>query len=230
MRKKGFTLIELLVVIAIIAILAAILFPVFAKAREKARTASCASNLKQLGLAVLQYTQDWDERYPTGDVGGNREVTNGLNWASAIMPYTKSRDVYRCASDGSGLATSYLYNNRGMNRITLAELDAPAVRLMLVDGQTQSMNAANDPNNAMTNGGLNNDHNLWHIAWRVCAQDRKMPRHTEGANVGFADGHVKWYRMPMTCPATPGWGAILEGILPYDKTILPFDSTGWTDN
>ncbi|HAZ64135.1 MAG TPA: hypothetical protein DCZ72_11075, partial [Armatimonadetes bacterium] len=80
--RRGFTLIELLVVIAIIAILAAILFPVFAKAREKARAASCQSNLKQLGLSVMQYTQDWDEMYPTGDVGGDWVVaTKGLNWA-----------------------------------------------------------------------------------------------------------------------------------------------------
>ena len=64
MRKKGFTLIELLVVIAIIAILAAILFPVFAKAREKARSSSCASNMKQMGLAIMQYSQDYDEKMP----------------------------------------------------------------------------------------------------------------------------------------------------------------------
>src|SRR5687767_1588685 len=86
-RKVGFTLIELLVVIAIIAILAAILFPVFARARENARRASCQSNLKQLGLSFAQYTQDFDERYPMGimnDQGTlhpNRNVDLQIGWA-----------------------------------------------------------------------------------------------------------------------------------------------------
>lgn len=91
--RRGFTLIELLVVIAIIAILAAILFPVFAKAREKARQASCASNLKQLVLANLQYTQDNDETMPYGVDGGGR------GWAGPITTYTKSTGVFQCPND-----------------------------------------------------------------------------------------------------------------------------------
>ncbi len=108
--RSGFTLIELLVVIAIIAILAAILFPVFAQAREKARQTSCLSNLKQLGTAVMMYTQDYDETYPTQFQnpyatcpGGSsayaledncREAT----WMGGIFPYVKSRQVYVCPS------------------------------------------------------------------------------------------------------------------------------------
>ena len=92
--RAGFTLIELLVVIAIIAILAAILFPVFAKAREKARQISCASNERQIGLGFLQYTQDNDENYPTGSAG-----SLGEGWGGRVYPYVKSTGVFKCPDD-----------------------------------------------------------------------------------------------------------------------------------
>src|SRR5579875_2840793 len=91
MQRRGFTLIELLVVIAIIAILAAILFPVFAQAREKARQSACISNLKQIGLAVIQYVQDNNEAYPMdkwSDVNGDHE------WSYTIQPYIKNGSTY----------------------------------------------------------------------------------------------------------------------------------------
>ena len=106
-KKRGFTLIELLVVIAIIAILAAILMPVFAQAREKARAASCMSNCKQIGLAVTMYTQDYDETFfyqrdwhEVDNVGyrGNPYVTY-IRWPQAHMPYLKNEQVYACPSD-----------------------------------------------------------------------------------------------------------------------------------
>src|ERR1035438_8078601 len=96
MRKRGFTLIELLVVIAIIAILAAILFPVFAKAREKARAASCLSNCKQLGLAMMQYVQDFDEAYPM--VYSNLSATVRYVWGDVISPYCKNLQIFACPS------------------------------------------------------------------------------------------------------------------------------------
>jgi prepilin-type N-terminal cleavage/methylation domain-containing protein/prepilin-type processing-associated H-X9-DG protein len=98
-RKCGFTLIELLVVIAIIAILAAILFPVFAQAREKARSIACLSNEKQLGLALMQYTQDWDEDMPSGNAWWG-DSTAG--WAGQVWPYVKSQAVFACPDDSSG--------------------------------------------------------------------------------------------------------------------------------
>ncbi len=93
-RRVGFTLIELLVVISIIALLAAILFPVFGRARENARRSSCASNMKQLGLGIIQYTQDYDEKYP---MRSNSAGT--LSWRTYIYSYIKNSDVYRCPSN-----------------------------------------------------------------------------------------------------------------------------------
>jgi prepilin-type N-terminal cleavage/methylation domain-containing protein/prepilin-type processing-associated H-X9-DG protein len=92
-RRKGFTLIELLVVIAIITILAAILFPVFAAAREKARESTCSSNLKQIGIAMLQYAQDYDEFLPCGT---RPTGYLGLGWAGQMYPYVSSVQVFAC--------------------------------------------------------------------------------------------------------------------------------------
>jgi len=121
-RAKGFTLIELLVVIAIIAILAAILFPVFARARENARRSSCQSNEKQIALGFKQYLQDYDEKYPP--------ATPGTLWPTAINVYTKSVQILRCpsASSGSADAIDYLYNsNLGAQRESMVQNSALVV-------------------------------------------------------------------------------------------------------
>ena len=101
-RNRAFTLIELLVVIAIIAILAAILFPVFARARENARRASCQSNLKQIGLGIMQYTQDYDETMPLATFGtssfGPSQAGVSWKWMDAIYPYVKSEQIFNCPS------------------------------------------------------------------------------------------------------------------------------------
>lgn len=103
--RKGFTLIELLVVIAIIAILAAILFPVFAKVREKARATSCTSNEKQVGLGLLQYQQDNDEAFPIGFQYAGPPIVAGAGWAGPLGPYIKSTGVFKCADDSTSQVT-----------------------------------------------------------------------------------------------------------------------------
>jgi len=139
---KGFTLIELLVVIAIIAILAAILFPVFAQAREKARAVSCLSNTKQVGLAILQYVQDYDECMPSGFAG----ALPGNAWAGQTYPYMKNAQVYKCPDDttqpvaasASSFAKypcSYIFNfNIPEYAPALAALNAPANTVLCAEG------------------------------------------------------------------------------------------------
>src|ERR1700755_2026194 len=95
-KRRGFTLIELLVVIAIIAILAAILFPVFAQAREKARQTSCLSNEKQMGLSLIQSSQDYDETFPVGFVLGAPSGWLNLSWPVFVQPYVKNLGVFAC--------------------------------------------------------------------------------------------------------------------------------------
>jgi prepilin-type N-terminal cleavage/methylation domain-containing protein len=113
MQRRAFTLIELLVVIAIIAILAAILFPVFATAREKARQTTCLSNVKQLGIAFLAYQQDYDECNPNG----SNPYADGNGWACMVYPYVKSTGVFVCPSDASQsvVASSYAYNSNNVH-------------------------------------------------------------------------------------------------------------------
>ena len=189
--RRGFTLIELLVVIAIIAILAAILFPVFAKAREKARQTSCLSNLKQMGLAVLSYAQDYDELLPRENnspctyILPDGVTTSGqtdLLWYYQIYPYCKNAQMYNCPSNSVKWPTnqyasgaSYGYNGTYLSGVSLGMVQAPAETLMILDC---SYYLADWDVNA--SGGDNH-------------QYPKLA-HNEGANTVLADGHAKWYK------------------------------------
>lgn len=205
-KRSGFTLIELLVVIAIISILAAILFPVFARARENARRASCMSNMKQIALGVMMYTQDYDDRFPYYSAGGEMAF---------IFPYVKSTQVFRCPS--SGLIQQ---NDPTMSSVYSTDYGFPASydspfwpRAMVLvpgaTGTTQLMGAIPNPSltclfaedkNAATTGstalyGFDRFEALTFPAKGIFNGIPVLDRHLGGSNYAYVDGHVKWLKM-----------------------------------
>ncbi|MBI3923844.1 MAG: prepilin-type N-terminal cleavage/methylation domain-containing protein [Armatimonadetes bacterium] len=180
-QKKGFTLIELLVVIAIIAILAAILFPVFARAREKAKQATCQSNLKQLSLGFQMYAQDYDDTCLPYHASGQ------YLWLAILHPYIKNTQIYSCPSTGYTATAAIagacscqpvrfglnlgLFNYPATFPVTLSDLDLPAETVEFADCTNYNWNSLP--------GGM------W---WSYTHPDY---RHNETCNVAFVDGHVK---------------------------------------
>ena len=219
MRKRvvGFTLIELLVVIAIIAILAAILFPVFARAREKARTAACQSNLKQIVLGILQYAQDYDERLPGAWASG----TAGL-WSARIFPYVKNDQIFECPSStrASGWGgwdwpgtpkTMYGYNcnisgkalcNRSFS---LARATRPSE--LIIVGDIWNTTWFNSGGVDYGDGRINpvGGDSCWNGSNRCPLASGGEPArwHNGGGNYGFLDGHVKWFVPSQIFPSAP---------------------------
>jgi prepilin-type N-terminal cleavage/methylation domain-containing protein/prepilin-type processing-associated H-X9-DG protein len=192
-RKSAFTLIELLVVIAIIAILAAILFPVFSRAREQARATSCASNLKQIGLGFMQYTQDYDGIYPLAGGAIKWDSPDGqMGWMQQINPYVKSKQLYKCPSDTvANSEFSYFMSARaayiaaGNNAAATNEMriQYPSLFVIAGDADTRIFDVddadKDDYSNNLIGAGTNGS----------TAYDSR--RHLEGQNILFADGHVK---------------------------------------
>ena len=216
--KSAFTLIELLVVIAIIAILAAILFPVFARARENARRSSCQSNLKQMGLGTLQYVQDYDEKYmpvliSTGfSYGGPPTYAPPRGWADAIYPYTKSVQINQCPSEPTEFNSTgqpnanfvdYVYNNKlggggAINTLNsgVSQAAINSVSLTVLIGESLSGSASQwtEGCDIVTNCPTSAAGQFALIADSPAAASPTVARHLEGHNFAFADGHVKWYR------------------------------------
>ncbi|RYX80761.1 DUF1559 domain-containing protein [bacterium] len=194
--KKAFTLIELLVVIAIIAILASILFPVFARARENARRSSCQSNLKQIGLGFAQYTQDYDEKLPPYTIGlgyGNWNYFSASAETArttrvfqpergAIYPYVKSSQIYICPSDTLGQVSGNSYGiSSCMLGPSISSFQSSALYVLLSEESRDTPSMANDY--------LGSDD-----AYINATSNYIANRHFDGSNVLFLDGHVKYMR------------------------------------
>jgi len=220
-RKRGFTLIELLVVIAIIALLAAILFPVFARARENGRRASCQSNLKQIGIAIAQYVQDHDEYYMfnQGDNGDLYECgpTGNLTciapcWSDNIQPYLKSTQVLWCPSYADGSIWAYIVS---IPRVYAMSLFSIPQNPSITSNQTSRHIAQiNYPSETMIvtekqPGVVKSNGNYW--PWEYAfpyacgdTSDGEMvsSQHFNGQNNLFFDGHVKWQSKAAECGLT----------------------------
>ncbi|MDR3706666.1 MAG: DUF1559 domain-containing protein [Capsulimonadaceae bacterium] len=190
--RRAFTLIELLVVIAIIAILAAILFPVFAKAREKARQASCQSNMKQLGIGFVQYVQDYDERFPAATY-----------WGSQIYPYEKSTGVFKCPDDVNTASTTSYPNSYAFN-VNLDGQSNAAASSVAVTVLAAEFNSAANGNMTTTNDTLsaNNTNGVfgtavtpWGSLTALGTGTTSNPAiHDPALMFLAADGHVKLLR------------------------------------
>ena len=200
---EGFTLIELLVVIAIIALLAAILLPVFQSARERARQSSCSSNEKQIGLAIIQYEQDFDEMMPKDTCG-----QPGSNWAYLIYPYVKSKGVFNCPDNpytGTSVPFSYAMNT-GLVGLNISKMNAPASTVVAYEASESGTNNP-DPSLGLCQEQTGITYNPWggdgthYLAGDLgTAIVTHQAIHNGQSNFLAGDGHVKALRPSMISP------------------------------
>jgi prepilin-type N-terminal cleavage/methylation domain-containing protein/prepilin-type processing-associated H-X9-DG protein len=190
--RRGFTLVELLVVVTVIGVLAGLLFPVFAQARDKARQTVCASNLRQLGGAVTLYTQDYDDRFPqthptaTPWTFPDDEDALITSWRALLEPYVKSSRVFTCPTDGGvpdWHPASYAPNGYTVYGAALADVSRPTETIYGVELQ---------------DGSLLEDISPWYGADMVRDGVLAEKRHAGGSNYLYVDGHVRWQTFGQT--------------------------------
>jgi prepilin-type N-terminal cleavage/methylation domain-containing protein/prepilin-type processing-associated H-X9-DG protein len=235
-NRAGFTLIELLVVIAIIAILAAILFPVFAQAREKARATACLSNTKQILLAELMYTQDYDETHSFA-WGWN---TDWRPWHQQIDPYVKNKDLWHCPDDAWGHGQDGVDNTKPAIPVSYSQnfcwpmsdswgWDASAPQnLMSPAGSADA--SIPSPASTIFMAERPNWYHQWSEGWATevfysygeyLMKGGGASLHSNGGNYGMCDGHVKWYRREATL--------VPQGSQKAGDTPNPPKPDGWQD-
>ena len=232
-HNQGFTLIELLIVIAIIALLAAMLFPVFARARENARRTSCQSNLKQIGLGLLQYVGDYDDKMPASAYGGvaaDSNNTTAYKWMDAIFPYVKSEQLFVCPSDSGAEyiynknipagQTSQKYGSYGQNGAyrdtgdnqTPPRSAAYLISLSAIPSAAATVWATDTNNREEVNGSYGfswanalppNSPVITTNAAGRRQLEKIMERHLDTTNVLYCDGHVKALKLDVLAKKTP---------------------------
>ena len=255
-RCFGFTLIELLVVIAIIAMLAAILFPVFAQAREQARKTQCLAHAKQMGTALTMYRQDWDSRGPFGgwEAGPQGQVdTNGPtskffeDWQFTLQPYLKNAQMFRCPSDKVSYQNrpiSYLYNNQlNAARVPAAEAQvqnsSEVVCIFEGCGPPASATMAAPPADlaAQFPAKAFREYTIWGSNAALLASDKfGLPRHQQGGNVIYFDTHAKYVNYGVGSSMTKQERlARINAVFPVNVALCPWsckptDKWSWADN
>ena len=199
--------------------MAAILFPVFSRARENARRSSCQSNLKQIGLGFAQYIQDYDNRYPMSHYPFAAGVTGG-SWPTLLQPYLQSRQIFKCPSDSRDVGNSYVVNNY-FSKQSESILESSSTTLLVTEGDL-GQGGNRSASVASSNYGLNEDYTIYNQTGRINDSTKNIPRHMGTSNMLWADGHVKASRpLDTTTNSSADRIARAEAALPFLQAINP---------